>query len=153
MENHRCTECATRIEELEQDSSLACCYQHGVLEALKQLRDGYEAQQIDEVIEAAGALIAAISSNIADGEISLAERRELRVLGEQLRREIRDVRDYDAHENAAHGQAGEHQQRARHHAARTQRALDAAVRAFNHRREGGRRGKQPWLGATTAGRR
>lgn len=151
MVSEQCAECAARIEEMEEDSSLTCCYQHGVLEALRQLRDGYEAQQIDEVMIAAGVLIGAISSSIADGEISLAERRELQVLGERLRREISDVRQYDDHENAAHADAGEQQQRARSHAARTQRALDAAIRAFNHRREGGRRGKQPWLAAAMAG--
>jgi len=131
-----CEPCATVIRATEEQSSLACFHQHGVLEALQQLRDGYEAEQIDAVMAGVGALIGALTRAWEDGQITGDERAELMILGQRLRGEIEELEQYDAVENAAHKQAADHQVQARARAAITQRALDGAVRAINCRRNG-----------------
>ena len=124
------------IRATEEQSSLACFHQHGVLEALQQLRDGYEAEQIDQVMAGAGTLIGALARALEDGQITGDERVELMILGQRLRGEIEELEQYDALENAAHQQAADHQVQARARAAIVQRALDTAVRAINCRRNG-----------------
>jgi len=115
-----------------------------VLEALEQLRDGYEAEQIDAVMAGVGALIGALTRAWEDGQITGDERAELMILGQRLRGEIEELEQYDAVENAAHKQAADHQVQARARAAITQRALDGAVRAINCRRNGAVGRRQAW---------
>jgi len=140
-----CEVCAAVIQQTEEQSSLTCFHQHGVLEALQQLRDGYEAEQIDQVMAGAGTLIGALARALEDGQITGDERVELMILGQRLRGEVEDLERYDALENDIHQRAGQHQQQARARAAIVQRALDTAVRAITCRRNGAVGRRHPWM--------
>ncbi len=137
MPRRDCRECAGVIRETGEHASLACLRQWEVLEALNKLDDARERHEINEALAAAVALIGAMNQATADGITSGAEIAELRVLGQQLLREINDLVHYDDHENAQHDAAVEAETSAREHSGAVSHRMDDAIAAIDNRRAGG----------------